>query len=182
MANIRIDLNDQIMDGMNLTFKAPCDCTEVTGIKVYYPGEDGTVGKEFSFRDAHNNDLADLGDLFAEGAYVRVVLDTTNNYAYLQNADTNGYLEAKIPSIKFGNTVAYYYSGGWLKADVNVGVEYDGKVPVVTMMYVEQTPYTNVDQTLTTAVTGGKFTVWFRGYEQSFVTGHVLQFAYAVGI
>lgn len=100
MANVKVTLDYQINDGMSLTFKAPCDCTAVTGLIVYYPniGEDSTttVSKTFVFKDAHGNNLAGLGNLFMTGAYVKVILDTTNNFAYIQNADTNTYLEGKI--------------------------------------------------------------------------------------
>lgn len=92
MAQIKIDLLAPPVDGMDIKFKAPCNCTEVTGILVAYP--DGE--QEFTFRDAHCNDLAGLGNLFAAGAYVKVILDTQNGFAYLQNADTNAYLETKV--------------------------------------------------------------------------------------
>lgn len=50
----------------------------------------------FIFRDAHGNDLTGIGNLFSEGAYVKVILNTADGYAYIQNADTNAYLENKI--------------------------------------------------------------------------------------
>lgn len=100
MANVKVTLDYQINDGMSLTFKAPCDCTEVTGLKIYYPTltEETTTStsKTFTFKDAHGNDLANIGNLFTTGAYVKVILDITNGYAYIQNADTNGYLESAI--------------------------------------------------------------------------------------
>lgn len=100
MANIKLTLDHPLVDGENVTFKAPCDCTAVTGLKVYYTTltEDSasTTSKTFTFKDAHLNDISSLGNLFVSGAYVKVILDTTNNYAYIQNADTNGYIEDKI--------------------------------------------------------------------------------------
>ena len=102
MANIKIELDYPLEDGMSLTFKAPCDSTAVTGLKVYYPevteSDSTTVNKTFSFRDAHLNALTTIGNLFVAGATVKVVVDTTNAYAFIQNADTNGYLENKIDS------------------------------------------------------------------------------------
>ena len=100
MANVKVTLDYQINDGMYLTFKAPCDSTEVTGLKVYYPTitDDASTDTTmtFSFRDAHGNNLANIGNLFKSGTYVTVILDTTNSMAYIQNADTNGYLENKF--------------------------------------------------------------------------------------
>ena len=97
MANIKVTLDYPIHDGLSVTFKAPCDCTEVTGLIIYYPEltEDSktTTSKVFTFRDAHENDLTNIGNLFTTNSYVKAVLNTTNGYAYLQNADTNAYLE-----------------------------------------------------------------------------------------
>ena len=100
MANVKVTLDYQINDGMSLTFKAPCDSTGVTGLKVYYPtltdNTETSTYKVFIFKDAHGNDLSNIGNLFTTNAYVTVVLDTTNGYAYIQNADTNGYLEQSL--------------------------------------------------------------------------------------
>ena len=94
MVTIKVDLSHEIIDGQPITFVAPCDCTAVTGLNVCYPeGE-----KEFVFKDAHGHDLTGIGNLFASGAYVKAILDTKNGYAYLQNADTNAYLEAQLAS------------------------------------------------------------------------------------
>jgi len=93
MAVIRLTVDTPLVDGQSLTFKAPCDCTAVTGIKI----GDTT----FVFKDAHKNLLTGVGNLFVTGAYVKVVLDTTNNVAYIQNADTNEYIEnTKVPNTR----------------------------------------------------------------------------------
>lgn len=100
MALIKIELDYPLEDGMSLTFKAPCDCTAITGLKVYYPqiteDEVTNVNATFSFKDTHLNVLNSLGNLFVTGATVKVVVDTVNNYAFIQNADTNGYLETQF--------------------------------------------------------------------------------------
>ena len=101
MAQIRIDLAEPLLDGMDVKFAAPCNCSAVTGLVIFYPTEDeSTAFKNFTFRDSHGNDLTGLGDLFSEGSYVKVIVDVNNEYAYLQNADTNGYIEAKIGGIE----------------------------------------------------------------------------------
>ena len=96
MANIKIELSAPIVNGQPVSFKAPCDCTAVTGIKVEYPDGDGTASTVFSFADAHGNELAGIGNLFVAGAMVRVILDTEAHKAYIQNADTNSYLEERF--------------------------------------------------------------------------------------
>ena len=112
MANIKIELDHPLVDGMTLTFKAPCNCTAVTGLKVYYPlvtdTETTTTSATFTFKDAHLNALTDVGNLFMQGATVKVVVDTTSNFAFIQNAATNAYLESKFsslqPKITYGTT------------------------------------------------------------------------------
>lgn len=94
MANIRVDVDYTLKDGCEVSFTAPCNCSDITGLKVYHQG--GT--KVFTFKDAHGNALTGLGNLFSKGAYVKAILDVTGGSAYLQNADTNAYLEAQFAS------------------------------------------------------------------------------------
>lgn len=97
MARIKVDIPSNLVDGMDIKFQAPCDCSAVTGLRVQYRTEEGkTATKNLTFRDAHGNDLAGLGNLFAQGAYVKVIVDAKNGFAYIQNADTNKYLEEKM--------------------------------------------------------------------------------------
>ena len=104
MAQIKLELKSQLIDGMDVKFKAPCDCTAVTGLLVYYTTDTGAMAnKSFTFRDSHNNNLAGLGGLFASGAYVKAILDVGRGYAYLQNAATNTYVESKVGAIPDGS-------------------------------------------------------------------------------
>lgn len=95
MSKIKVVSKCAIYDGMSITFKAPCNSNAVDGINVYYSGTVTT----FTIRDAHGANLAGKSNLFNNGAYVKMVLDTRNRYAYLQNADSNGYLETKLQEI-----------------------------------------------------------------------------------
>lgn len=101
MAQIKIELSAPPADGMDIKFKAPCDCTAVTGILAVYP--EGS--QEFTFRDAHGNNLAGIGDLFSSGAYVKAILDINRGYAYIQNADNNGYLSKKFEDSRYSPIV-----------------------------------------------------------------------------
>lgn len=95
--NIRVDLNTPIKDGTEVVFRSPVDCSQVTGLIVYYPGYDGeTTSKEFAFADAHGNNVGDIDHLFAENVVVKVILDLSTNMAFVQNADTNAYLEGRF--------------------------------------------------------------------------------------
>lgn len=87
--NIRVDLNTNIADGSEVVFRSPADCSQVTGLVIYHNG-----GKtEFAFADAHGNNVGDIDHLFAENALVKVILDVTARMAFVQNADTNTYIE-----------------------------------------------------------------------------------------
>ena len=92
MAKIKVTSKCAIYDGMIMTFKAPCNCSAADGLNVYHQN----VKHTFSFRDAHGNDVSNTENLFGLNVYVTVSLDTTNGYAYIQNADTNSYLESHI--------------------------------------------------------------------------------------
>lgn len=97
MPNIRIDLEATVINGQALTFKSPADCSQVTGLIIYYPVGDTTTSKEFKFVDAHGVDVGSgTISLFAENVLVKVILDTDSGKAYVQNADTNAYLEGRF--------------------------------------------------------------------------------------
>lgn len=101
MANIRVDLDYTIKDGSSVVFRSPCDCTEITGLIVYYIAADGEqTSKEFALADAHGENVGDIPHLFAENVVVKVILDVTSGMAYVQNADTNAYLEGRFDEIQ----------------------------------------------------------------------------------
>lgn len=101
MANIRVDLNTKIQDGSEIVFRSPVDCSAITGLIVYYPGEDeNTTSKEFALADAHGNNVGDIDHLFAENVVVKVILDVTGGMAFVQNADTNAYLEGRFEALE----------------------------------------------------------------------------------
>ena len=106
MSKIRIDLEATPINGQPLTFQSPADCSQVTGLIVYYPEGNGTTSKDFKFVDAHGVDVGSgTVSLFAENVLVKVVLDTDQGKAYVQNADTNAYLEEQLA----GKAPAYTY-------------------------------------------------------------------------
>ena len=118
MAKIRVDITGIIEDGRLVTFKAPCDCTAIDGLVVYYTlpsdryNNSSRTPEEFKLCDAHGNNLAGLGNLFTAGAYVHVILDTANRKAYIQNAATNSYIENKFAELGGGG------AGGGISMDL----------------------------------------------------------------
>jgi len=97
MANIRAIIDYTITDGSEVLFKSPLDYSSINGLTVVYPDVNGIeTSKDFTFVDAHRNDVTQLSDLFAQNAIVKVLVDCTNGLAFIQNADTNAYLEEKF--------------------------------------------------------------------------------------
>lgn len=97
MPKIRVDIDYSIKDGTEIKFRSPVDCSQITGLIVYYLGANGnTVSKEFVLADAHGNNVGDINHLFAANVVVKVILDVTKGMAFVQNADTNAYLEAAL--------------------------------------------------------------------------------------
>ena len=94
--NIRVDLDTPIKDGTEVVFRSPVDCSQVTGLIVYSNGG----SQEFMFADAHGNNVGDIDHLFAENVVVKVILDITTSMAFVQNADTNAYLEQRFDDIE----------------------------------------------------------------------------------
>lgn len=101
MANVKITINGVLMDGHEVTFKAPCDCSAFEHLDVHYVENQTQKNKLFTMKDAHGNSLTGIGNLFAKGAYVHAILNTVDGVAYLQNGDTNGYLEGKLSQVLY---------------------------------------------------------------------------------
>lgn len=109
MANIRVDVDHLIHDGSEIKFRSPVDCSAITGLVVHYPDSTGsTVSKEFTFTDAHGSDISKIDHPFGENVVVKVILDFNESRAFVQNADTNAYLEAQLA----GKAPAGYGYGG----------------------------------------------------------------------
>jgi len=94
MSYIRVDLDHAPFEGERVVFKAPCSASSTMGLKIYY---DGTP-TFFELCDAHGVDLDWEYEAFASNALVTVVLDfdVDGNKAFIQNADTNAYLEGRL--------------------------------------------------------------------------------------
>lgn len=98
--NIIVDLNYPIKDGTEVVFRSPVDCSQVTGLLVNYY-DNGPCSKEFAFADANGNNVGDIDHLFGEDVPVKVILDVTKkSMAFVQNADTNAYLEGRFAALE----------------------------------------------------------------------------------
>ena len=93
MANIKITVDGPLEDGHKITFKAPCGCSDVGKLNVFYIDGDTQKNRLFTLKDANNNDLSGEKNMFAYGVYVSVVLDTNRGFAYVQNAASSAKIE-----------------------------------------------------------------------------------------
>lgn len=98
MAKIRVDLSSTIVDGQPLTFRSPAACSAVDGLIVYYPQDGQITYKTFLLADAHGNNVGG-SNLFASDVIVKVILDVPASRAYIQNADTNKYIEERLKDV-----------------------------------------------------------------------------------
>ena len=149
MANIRVDSLIPVFDGQALTFRSPADCSQVNGLIVYYPDGDSVGSKVFQFADAHGNNVGHL-DLFASDVVVKVILDTDTGLAFVQNADTNAYLESRFRNTnllrnywftdpinqrgqtEYGGSAWAYTIDGWKVQNANTKVTVGNGVTVST--------------------------------------------------
>lgn len=100
MANIKVLSTVQPYTGQSITFKSPADCSQVTGLIVSYTiEENGESSMTFQFADAHGENVGDINHLFTSDVLVKVILDVEELKAYVQNADTNKYLEGKFEEL-----------------------------------------------------------------------------------
>lgn len=138
MSVIRLDCDSPILNGQTLTFKSPANCSEITGLKVYYSVEGVETSKTFQFADAHGNNVGSI-DLFASNVFVKVILDIDSSKAYVQNADTNSYLEGKIEEKDFSKVSEDDFKGKFDSALIVIatstdGVAYTATAPGVTSL------------------------------------------------
>ena len=77
MAKIKVNISGEAFTGKIVTFKAPCDCTEATGLVI---GED-----TYDVVDALGNCITGSYLAWRGGAVVSVALDVDSKKAFLQN-------------------------------------------------------------------------------------------------
>ena len=172
MANIRVDSAVTIFDGLTLTFKSPADCSQVTGLVVYYPQGEATLSKVFKFTDANGNDVGNINNLFAANAIVKVVLDVDDAKAYVQNADTNAYLEGKFNNIE-------HDLGSGAHIVYNAGAENRVRIKVKSLPYFETGPDT-VDTSLVFGNTADTSYTIYDNIANSSESYHAGRYSYGV--
>lgn len=80
---------ERVYTGRQVTFQSPCNSEGLTGLVVQ--------GVTYDLVNALGTTL--VANSFHEGAMVSVVFNEDNKKAYVQNADTNAYLEGKFNGV-----------------------------------------------------------------------------------
>lgn len=88
---ITVSVDFTVVDGSEIKFKSPVNCSQVTNLFVTCTNE--SKDYNFNFVDANGNNIGVIDNVFAEGAVIKVILDVTSSKAFIQNADTNSYIE-----------------------------------------------------------------------------------------
>lgn len=76
--SIIVSTNINVKNNSTITFKAPCDGTGIISLIIN--------SVTYTLVDAKNNNINAIGNVFIKDALVSVLIDTTNNRAYIQNA------------------------------------------------------------------------------------------------
>lgn len=84
-------------------------------------------------------------------------------------------LNSKLHTIIFGTIVLHYYDSNWLTGEIDVGSEYNGKFPIVSLDYVAGTASGLVSAEV---VKNGKSTVWMQG--SGYVSAHVASISFII--
>lgn len=79
-------VGERIVTGKQITFESPCESEGLTGVII--------DGVEYALVNALGTAL--VANSFGAGAMVSVTINVENRKAYVQNADTNAYLEEQL--------------------------------------------------------------------------------------
>lgn len=88
MSKIKINLDYTPVNGKQISFTAPCSSYNCEELII--------DGVEYVPVDADGVSVAGKSNVWNTGAMVSIIVDTVNQRAYVQNANTNSYLEEKI--------------------------------------------------------------------------------------
>lgn len=90
MSKIKVSHIDSLVNGKQISFIAPCSSSNTDCLVI----ED----VEYAIVDAENVSVAGLSNVWNSGAIVSVILNVDTHTAFIQNPNTNPYLEAHLKS------------------------------------------------------------------------------------
>ena len=98
MATLTVTLptGTTVVNGKQVTFRAPCDCTGISGIVIN--------GTTYMLVDATTEQIT--GHTFKKDAMVSVIMDTENNKAFVQNGIIYGVSTVELSRAEYDALVA----------------------------------------------------------------------------
>ena len=93
---VTLPVGTTVVNGKQVTFRAPCDCTGISGIVI-----DGTT---YTLVDATTEQIT--GHTFKKDAMVSVIMDTENNKAFVQNGIIYGVSTVELSRAEYDAIVA----------------------------------------------------------------------------
>ncbi len=98
MATLTVTLptGTTVVNGKQVTFRAPCDCTDISGIVIN--------GTTYTLVDATTEQIT--GHTFKKDAMVSVIMDTENNKAFVQNGIIYGVSTVELSRAEYDALVS----------------------------------------------------------------------------
>lgn len=145
-----------IHNGKQITFIAPCDCTQATAINI--------SGVDYTLIDALGNSINSCGDVFKQGNAVTVTINITNGTAVLNSDAFNDFSGATtdasgkkglVPPPEMGTDQRFLSADGTWKEVISETVVTISDVSITEDMWVSgDTEYKNYSYKATITVEG----------------------------
>lgn len=159
MSKIQLTVEEGIINGKQVSFKAPCHSEDVTGLTIN--------NIEYDLVDAIGNSLLGVKDVWASDAIVSVILNTDTDKAYVQNPTITPQNIGAVPIIN-ANT-AEYDMEEVLKSKKHCAFYYTGENTLGTP-YKQGVTNFKAAMVLSYASSGGY------GFQIAFISGSPTQF------
>lgn len=100
---LSVNVNFTIYDGSEIVFKAPCNSSEFQTFLINSNVQNAIYTTSFTIKNSAQESIHGLINIFKTGSYVSLVLDVTNNIAYIQNEATTVVQDNSITSQKLAS-------------------------------------------------------------------------------
>lgn len=95
MSKIKVNLPVSPVNGKQISFIAPCSSADTECLLI--------DDVEYAVVDSDGVSVAGLENVWNSGAIVAAILNVDTHTAYIQNANTNTYLEGRFNNLKQGS-------------------------------------------------------------------------------
>lgn len=124
MSKIKLILPDSPVTGQQISFIAPCNSDTTTCFTIN--------DVDYIICDAAGNNLAGVAGMWVTNAFVSVIVDVDSAKAYIQNANTNKYIEEKFDAVPAKVSDDGYTDISGLRRSIHGNVVKDGNTITIT--------------------------------------------------